>query len=162
MKGFQKNLVVTFILNESEWFVFFEKWVNWIKIFDLYSVLRYTAGYQNYKSTSRTVSEEITMYAMPPVSVCTARRCFHQRGQSEWRPFLRFPMTIQHSDRRQLWCIERQRWIHERYNVVLFRWVPILHAVLWWLYTCLEAPKRTLVICLYSISTWGPAPCIMV
>lgn len=73
---------------------------------------------QNRTTTSRTISQETGMFAARPVSARTVRRRLQQRGLSSRRPLLRLPLTMQHRERRRLWCAERQSWIQEWHNVV--------------------------------------------
>ena len=73
---------------------------------------------QDRTATSRTLSQEMGLFAARQVSARTVRRRLEQHGLSARRPLLRLPLTLQHRDARRQWCAQRQNWIQEWHHVV--------------------------------------------
>ena len=73
---------------------------------------------QNRITISRTIGQEMAMFAERPVSARSVRRRLQYRVLSARRPLLYLPLTMQYEERRRLWCAKRQKWIQERHNAV--------------------------------------------
>ena len=104
---------------------------------------------QKYITTSWIISQEIGLFAARPVTVLW---CFNVCSSVACQFVdlsVRLSLIVHLREKRRLWCAERQSWIQE---CRFFRRVPVLRAVFWWPYTCLEAPRRPHVVCLQSTS----------